>query len=596
MKNSTTSVVVRVIILILVAGISLAFASLAMIDTDVLARFFTHQYLATRAGVEIRPVTRQGAEWFRAMCAVSAVAWAISAWVLATSFRENQSARTPSNVALDSIQKSSTTYRLRFALFCALSVGLIERLWRISESLWFDEISALIDYAYYGPGAILGTYFVQSNHVLHTLLSWCAFSIAGGVSEIVLRIPAVIAGIASIGAIVALVREAALWQGVPTRARMSLVCAIAALSPIMVLESVEARGYSMMILFAALASWMFLRALRTGRSLSWIAYAILCALGVWSHLVFVVLPISHGAIAAWIIIRPRPSTKDRIRGFAAILAITLAGITSITLLAPLLPDLLRIRSEFQALDGTEPTIFSAEGIHVLLGIGGAWTPLASLPGIGLLIIGFFGARRDPTRRMPLAVTLLGLPILVIGTEIGGSWMYARFALFALPGIFLVITLGAFDVARFLRQRDANAMRVNRALFLGAFAIAALWTESLASLPQKQPIRDGVFFIRNQDPSISEIVSLGLADNVASYYGILAGMNVQSVGVGGVTIDKVSTNIQWMIVLYPQSIAVGVRKVLNENWTLVETFPGWVDWGNGDVLVYRRIANADRSKE
>ena len=585
MKSNTTSVVV----ILIIAAISLACAALAMIDTEVLARFFTHQYLASRAGVEIRPVTRQGAEWFRTMCVLSAVVWAITAWILARSIRKNKSAATPSNTALDFIVKSPTTSRLRFALFCAISVGVIERVWRISESLWFDEISALIDYAQYGPGAIIGTYFVQSNHVLHTLLSWCALSIVGGASEPVLRMPTFLAGIASIAAIVALVREAALWQGVPTRARMSLVCGIAALSPIMVLESVEARGYSMMILFAALASWMFLRAVRIGSPMSWVAYAILCALGIWSHLVFVVLPISHGAIAAWLIIRPRPSTNDRMRGCVASLALTLAGITTITLLAPLLPDLLRIRSEFQALDGNEPTIFSIEGLHVLLGIGGAWTPLAALPGVGLLIIGLFGARRDASRRMPLAVTLLGLPILVIGTEIGGSWMYARFALFALPGIFMAITLGAFDVAQFLRQRDANAMRVNRALFLGAFAIAALWTESLASLPSKQPIRDGVFFIRNQDPSISEIASLGLADNVVSYYGILAGMNVQSVGVGGVTIDKVPTNIQWMIVLYPRSIAVGVSKVLNENWTLVETFSGWVDWGNGDVLVYRRSA-------
>ena len=210
-----------------------------------------------------------------------------------------------------------------------------------------------------------------------------------------------------------------------------------------------------------------------------------------------------------------------------------------------------------------------------------------MPGIGLLIIGLFGARRDPSRRIPFAVTLLGLPILIIGTELGGSWMYARFALFALPGIFLAITLGAFDVAQFLRQRDANGLRVNGALILGAFAIAAIWIESLASLPPKQPIRDGVFYIRNQDPSISEIASLGLADNVVSYYGILAGMNVQSIGVRGVTIDEVPTNIQWMIVLYPRSIAVGTSKVLNENWMLAETFPGWVDWGNGDVLVYRR---------
>lgn len=86
MKSNTTSVVV----ILIIAAISLACAALAMIDTEVLARFFTHQYLASRAGVEIRPVTRQGAEWFRTMCVLSAVVWAITAWILARSIRKNK--------------------------------------------------------------------------------------------------------------------------------------------------------------------------------------------------------------------------------------------------------------------------------------------------------------------------------------------------------------------------------------------------------------------------------------------------------------------------------------------------------------------------
>ncbi|MDA1262518.1 MAG: glycosyltransferase family 39 protein [Planctomycetota bacterium] len=590
--RKTTSLVV----IIVVAAISLAFAALAMIDTELLARFFTHKYLASRAGVEVRSVTQQGAELFRVMCVLSAFVWAFTVWILVRSARKNwHTPQSTSSASLDFLHKTPATARLRFALFCAISVGMIERLWRISESFWYDEISALIDYAQYGPGAIIGTYFVQSNHVLHTLLSSFAVSIAGGSSEPILRMPAFLAGIASIAAIVGLARETALWQGVPTRARMSLACGVAALAPIMVLESVEARGYSMMILFAALASWIFLRALRIGSPLSWVVYAILCALGIWSHLVFVVLPISHGVIAAWLIIRPRLGSNDRKRGREAILAITLAGITTVTFLSPLLPDLLRIRREFQALDGNEPSIFSLEGIHVLLGIGGAWTPLAALPGIGLFFIGVFGARRDITRRMPLAATLIGLPILVIATELGGSWMYARFALFALPGILIAITLGAFDVARFLRQRDANALRVNRALILGAIAIAALWSESLGSLPPKQPIRDAVVFVRNQDPSLTSIVSVGLPSNVVAYYGILADLDVRAAGLGGVAIDQIPTEIEWMIVLYPQSLVVDAKQILLENWTLVETFSGWVDWKNGDVLVYRRNSSAKHPK-
>ncbi len=593
MNRSPTTTIAAVFAVVL----SIALATLAMINTEILAQFFTHSFLADHAGVDIRPVTRQGAEWFRIMCALSAFAWlSIPLMLLRIEAKTGHDPRSHVDAALDFVKRSALTNRLRFALFCALSVGLIERIWRISESLWFDEISAMIDYAQYGPGPILGSYFVPSNHVLHTLLSWCAISMANGASEPVLRMPAFIAGIASIGAITALARESALWQGVPTRARMSIACGIAALAPIMVLESVEARGYSMMILFSALASWQFLRSLRTGRLLGWIAYAILCALGVWSHLVFVVLPVSHGLIAAWLAIRPRQGSDDRANGKSALLALALAAITSITLLAPLLPDLLLIRREFQALDGNEPSIFSTEGIHVLLGLGGAWTALAALPGIGLLIIGVLAARRDLTRRMPLAATLLGLPILVLGTEFAGSWMYARFALFALPGIFLAMTLGAFDVARFLRAHDSNMGRVNSTLILGVLAVAALWTESLASLPSKQPIRDAVFFIQGQDPTVATFASAGLADNVVAYYGILAGLKIESAGAGGSAIGEIPSDVEWMVVIYPRSLCAAGARALTEHWHLVETFPGWVDWNNGDVLVYRRNTAANHSKE
>ena len=61
----------------------------------------------------------------------------------------------------------------------ALLLGLVVlaaaiRAVRIGESLWYDELSVLFDYLLYGPGAVAGNYFVSSNHVAHSLLTWCA--------------------------------------------------------------------------------------------------------------------------------------------------------------------------------------------------------------------------------------------------------------------------------------------------------------------------------------------------------------------------------------------------------------------------------------
>ncbi|MSR44903.1 MAG: hypothetical protein EXS15_06065 [Phycisphaerales bacterium] len=586
MQKSTRSTILTagVIAGVMAGVIALLFAGLALLDTAFLARFFTHEVLAKHAGVAVRAVTIEGAQWFRVNCVLSAVAWVTCGIFLVRQTRPLPRAHGPTDT-----RDGRVALRAVFALVSVVVLGVALRVDRIAESFWFDEICALVDYGQYGPGAIMGTYFVQSNHVLHTLACWVVMKIAGGVSEPLLRAPAFGAGLASIVAIAMLMRECARWRRVSTQPLniMSvgiaggIAAGIASLLPILVLESVEARGYSMMILFSALASWQFLSAWRMHSPVRWLCYALVCVLGVWSHLACVALPLSHGVIALWLIVCPRQGAADRRDGVAALSALVLAAITTITVLSPLLPDLLRIRREFQALDGNEPSMLSLEGFHILLGIGGAWTVWAALPGVALVIIGIAGCRRDIHRRIPLAVTLVGLPMIVVGTELAGSWMYARFALFALPGLICAMTFGAWDLSWMKRS----------ALACGAFATAALWIISLKTLPPKQPIRDAVDFIRAQDPALTTIASVGLEDNVVIYYGVLAGLDVSNAGSSDESFDSITAETNWLVLLYPRSLTSHTRLGIAQDWQLVVTFPGWVDWNNGDVSVYRRTVTA-----
>ncbi|MEO0804030.1 MAG: glycosyltransferase family 39 protein, partial [Cyanobacteria bacterium J06642_2] len=73
-----------------------------------------------------------------------------------------------------------------------------------------------------------------------------------------------------------------------------LAVAIVAVSPVQVIYSQEAREYSLWFLTTLLASGALLRALRHKTRLSWLGYAIAATLGLYSHLFFCLVMVSHG--------------------------------------------------------------------------------------------------------------------------------------------------------------------------------------------------------------------------------------------------------------------------------------------------------------
>lgn len=544
--------------------------AVALTPTATLAAALTHPLVAERAGVVVREVTIEGAHLLRWAASATAVAWfvlPILVWRLST----------PS----PKLGRSPPAPRLWWWILCAAAaVGLALRLARLTESLWFDEIAALLDYAQYGAGPVIGTYFSQSNHVFHTLLTSWMISLTDGVSEPILRMPALLGGIGSIPAMWWLGRESSMRTADPTARpnELPFLCAgAAALMPIMVLESVEARGYSLMILFAALSSAALLRGLRTGGVFAFVGYALFAALGVWSHLVFVALPLGHAIVLAARIRKPN--------SHAGVLAVCLAAITAFALLAPLLPDLLQRRDEFRALDGNEPTLISREGLAVLLGLGGSWW-MDGVLWLPFVLLGIAGALLDRSRRLPVALALAGLPLLLVVVSFGGSWMYARFAVFTLPGAILA---GAYCIADLARARSKAPItaRVPHGLLIAGSVLAFAWIDRALSLPAKQPIRDALAYIEAQAESRGDVAAAGLHDNVVAYYGVIANREILDAGYGGSRMNGLSPSVEWVIVIYPHCLDATARAELASKWRLSKTIPGWVDWGKGEVQVYSR---------
>jgi len=121
-----------------------------------------------------------------------------------------------------------------------------------------------------------------------------------------------------------------------------------------------------------------------------------CALGTWAHLVFACVPAFH---AAWLAVRAvrEGDAAGRRRAWAGLAAVAAAGALTLAEYAPILGQMLRIRDEFRALDGNEPTLLSAEGAWMAMSLGGSWCWWASLVALPLVAAGIAAAARDAAR-------------------------------------------------------------------------------------------------------------------------------------------------------------------------------------------------------
>ena len=606
--------------------VAVAFALMALVPDPELAAFFSHDLLAQRAGVEVRGSSAESARLFRAACAAAAVAWITAIPVLrliagrvggadrsglagVSDRRSNAGRARPAATAAETASAGRTAVPARdslrwwiAALACAAAAGLAQRADILAQSLWFDEIAAFLDYSQWGVGASMGTYFSLANHPLHSMAVAAALNVTGMVSELVLRAPSLIAGLLAVPACAWLAWESACGSdcrtnpsaaatpaATPSAACIAILAAIAMLlMPLAVLASTESRGYSMMILFAAIASAAQLRALRqtnVGQPVCWLAYSGACALGCWTHPTFVALPLAHGAVAACTILRRGP--RASMPSIANLAALLLAAITTMALTSPLLPDVMRVIREFTASDGDEPTAIGVEGILLVLQTCGAWMPWAA--GIGAMLV-VPGAARAWTAggAMRAAVWLpaLAAALLAIGSLVAGSWIYARFALFTVPATALAAAIG---VQVWLDQP-------RRTLALGVpLAVAIAWSASILTLGPRQPIRDAVEWVAQRRTQGELVASAGLADNVTAMYApVLDGDaaspdSIRSAGFGGTQLSTLAPSPDYLIVLYPALFerAGGAAQAQELGLSQVRAFPGWIDQGQGEVRVYAR---------
>jgi len=469
--------------------------------------------------------------------------------------------------------------RRRPAILAGLCIlATIARAGPMLESLWYDELFAWIDYAGRGPAHLLTTYLDPVNHVLASLLTWASVELLGPILpvELAMRAPALVASLLLVLAQWALVRRMA---GV--RAAL-LAAALVAVLPVAVLEGAEARGYAWMMAAAAGSTWAMLGLLEGGRAggpRAVVVYGVVTALGIWAHPVTAMIPAGHALVLVARLLR-RELDRRAVRSALAAGGLA-AGLTAAAY-APIAGDLVELaRAIGGGEDADRPGLAGRAGLGLALGLGGSWTWWAALPGLVLGGLGLIAARGRPRAWSGLGLALAGLPILVGLVAASGTFVYARFGCFALPGAAAAMAIG---LERLWSRAPAAGLA-------GLAAVVAASAADLALRPPRQPLREAAALVEAADPG-ARVLVVTIAHPVLDVYrGSLETITTNGLG------RELETDLRdlapagpppWAVVLYPRSLAPGTRETLEGlGYEEVTRLPGWVDGGNGAVVVLKR---------
>ncbi len=323
-------------------------------------------------------------------------------------------------------------------------LGLAARVIHISDPMRYDESYNYLNYVSQGPWHII-THYVPNNHIFHTLCVWAVGKVAGH-SPAALRIPAFVAGLMLIPATGWLAWTLFRRFSVALLSSLAVCCSSALIE-----YSVNARGYSMLTLFAVLALQALLRALHLPEMRwRWIGWGILGAAGLFTVpvmiLPFLAMAASAAITACTVYDGTRRTSILRGIGWGAATCSVLGCIGYLPVVI---------------FGGMEPFIQSQEMVHRILGQQVAsssqmiaamltlWTRHTSVMLGGLLFLGMavFAVRtlraKEPNRWMVLGVLIL--PLLVIA--VASAPMPARAWLFALPFLLIVSAQGLDDLFR-----------------------------------------------------------------------------------------------------------------------------------------------------
>jgi mannosyltransferase len=406
-------------------------------------------------------------------------------------------------------ERSSDRYSTfpSFILVGILLTAFILRLYNLNVGIWFDEIITYISYVNRPFGEILTTYDNQNNHLLYTLFARLSF-LTFGESVWSLRLPAVLFGVGSIWAVYLF----SCWVGTWREGLLS--AALLTFSYHHVWFSQNARGYTALLFWTILSSWLLVRALREDKVGLWLMYGVTTALGMLTHITMAFVIVAHGVVYL-VSVYDSGRENRREKWLGGFIGFAVAGLLTFQFYALVLPQLLNWQgggvSSWQGRVAVAPwksPIWMMgellKGANISLGSGTLL--LLTIPVFGAGLFDF--ARKKSSVVFLLIVSVLAGLAVIVGL---GSTLLPRFFFYAMGFAAIILVRGLMlsgdFLSRALHLDPVRAPVVGVALC--ATVIAGLGNSVAGAYQPKQDYAGALEYVQNQRRPGDIIITVGL---------------------------------------------------------------------------------------
>ena len=481
-----------------------------------------------------------------------------------------QSAPTPTPPA-SSVRNSL----IILSLILAAAVGL--RLYQLEAGLWHDEITTYITYVKTMPmGDIASTYISENQHFLYNLAARLAVLIFGD-SYWALRLPAALFGVGSIWALYLLSRE------VTTAREALLSAALMTFSYHHIWFSQNARGYTGLLFWTLISSWLLVQSCRTHNPTRWLLYALSAALGVYTHTTMLFVIAGHGLIYLISLFNQRRSIGTRWwYGFG--LGFCMTSFLIFLTHAIALPQVFSSIVEESTIPAWKNPFWTLLEIGRGLQIGGFGSflviPVLAVLGVGL---GSYWHSESIVVQLFIIPTFLCTAV-VVGL---GHHLWPRFFFFAMGFIILVIIRGTIVIA----QTTAELLRLPQPLpiWLGTAGAVAGILVSAISIPfvygPKQDYQAALAYVEANREAGDAVTTVGLA--TYTYQNLYQTDWEEVETIDALNQTRSQAKRTWMIYTFPPEVASvypEIMATIEQDFTLLKTFDGTVN--NGAIYVSR----------
>jgi mannosyltransferase len=462
-----------------------------------------------------------------------------------------------------------------------LGVALALRLYRLNDGLWFDEIVSYIQYFRSPFTQIASTYDTQNQHILYSLLARLSL-ISFGDQAWSVRLPAAVFGVASIGAAYLLAREVA-------GRREALLCAaLLTFSYHHVWFSQDARGYTGILFWTLLTSWLLLLGLKRPRLLVWACYGLAAALGVYVHLTVVFVIAGQFLTWLYVLMLDKRGSSRRADVVLPLAGFALAGCLVLLLYAPVLPQI----AAGQASVARADPVTSAWKNPL-------WTVLELVRGLQVGFAGIaVGAIAAPLalagvwshgRERSLLLQLLLFPIALLAAAVVGFHyhVWPRYFFFAIGFGALLLLRGVFVVGElvgrhfgFTRSRTSKVQ-----VGLAAVLILASAVSVPAAYGPKQDFAGALAFVTAEALPGDRIAVAGLAALPYQEFYQLEWPEVDSpASLAAVRSGATRTWLLYTLPIHFQANYPALADTIEREFSVIKEFPGTLN--GGQVVVCR----------